>query len=88
FPPKPTRLVWTCQAVRHYDGFVVPTHDPQGRKLSWLSVRAIEEVEEGSDLWAVRQGYVSITPLRLDLTDRSALEAARHRQPLEPADRR
>ena len=31
---------------------------------------------EGTDLWAVENGYVSLTPLRLDLTDQAELERA------------
>jgi 5'-nucleotidase len=79
FPHEPKGLSWTRQAVRHYDGRVVPDEDPDGRKVYWLSVRALEEVEEGTDLWAVRHGLVSLTPLRLDLTDHVALEDARAR---------
>ena len=79
FPPVPNGLCWTRMAVRAYDGHIVPTDDPLGRRLFWLSVRAIEQAEEGTDLWAVRHNYVSLTPLRLDLTDRSALEEARAR---------
>ena len=75
-PPVPRGLRWTSQSVRHYDGRVVPGEDPMGRPHYWFTVRPIEEVEEGTDRWAVREGYVSITPLRLDLTDHSALETA------------
>ena len=81
FPPAPRGLCWARQAVQHYDGVVVPVKDPFGRPLSWITVRPLEEVEEGTDLWAVREGYVSLTPLRLDLTDAAALEAARARTP-------
>jgi len=72
-PPEPRELRWTRQSVRHYDSRVVPGEDPMGRKHFWLTVKPVEEVEEGTDRWAVRQGYVSLTPLRLDLTDHSAL---------------
>ena len=48
--------------------------DPMGRSHYWVTVRAIEEVEEGTDRWAVQNGLISITPLRLDLTDHGALE--------------
>jgi predicted P-loop ATPase len=54
-----------------------------GREMFWISVRPMEEVEEGTDRWAQRQGLVSLTPLRLDLTDVEALESARQRHPLE-----
>ena len=84
-PQKPTGICWTRQSVRHYDGRVVPAEDPMGRKLFWLSVRPIEEVDEGTDRWAVRQGLVSLTPLRLDLTDNEALTDARTRYPLPEA---
>jgi 5'-nucleotidase len=77
FPPDPKGLCWTRQAVRHYDGRVVPGEDPMGRKHYWLTVRPIEDVEDGTDLWAMRQGWVSMTPLRLDLTDTEALQTAR-----------
>jgi 5'-nucleotidase len=33
----------------------------------------VEATEEGTDRWAIEQGYVSMTPLRLDLTDHEAL---------------
>jgi 5'-nucleotidase len=83
FPQQPKGMCWTSVSVRHYDGRVVPTEDPMGRRLHWLSVRPIEEAEEGSDRWAVRQGFVSITPLRLDLTDHTALERAKREIAIE-----
>lgn len=79
FPPHPLGLAWTRQSVRHYDGRVVPGEDPVGRPHFWLSVRPIEEVEEGTDRWALRKGLVSLTPLRLDLTDHDALRSAQER---------
>jgi 5'-nucleotidase len=72
-PRDPKALKWTRQSVRQYDGAVVPGEDPMGRQHFWLTVRPIEETEEGTDLWAVREGYVSLTPLRLDLTDHAEL---------------
>ena len=35
--------------------------------------------------WAVEQGYVSLTPLRLDLTNEKELAAALQRYPLNDA---
>jgi 5'-nucleotidase len=72
-PPAPTGVCWTRQSVRHYDGRVVPGEDPMGRRHFWLTVAPVEGVEEGTDRWAVEQGLVSMTPLRLDLTDEEAL---------------
>jgi 5'-nucleotidase len=73
-PPEPKGLCWARQSVRHYDGRVVPGRDPMGREHFWLTVAPLEEVEEGTDRWAMERGLVSITPLRLDLTDIAALE--------------
>ena len=79
---KPRGIRWTRQSVRHYDGKIVPGEDPTGRKHFWFSVVPIEGTEEGTDRWAVEQGYVSITPLRVDLTNENELEVALARQPL------
>ena len=87
-PPEPTRLCWARQSVRHYDGRVVAGEDPSGRKHFWVTVKPVEEVEEGTDRWAVRQGFVALTPLRLDLTDGDALKQARARNPLTEASSR
>jgi 5'-nucleotidase len=73
FPPEPRGLCWTAQAVDHYNGKVVPDTDPMGREHFWFTVVPIEQVREGTDLWAVDQGYVSLTPLQLDLTDHQGL---------------
>jgi 5'-nucleotidase len=42
---------------------------------------ALEPAEEGTDRWAVENGYVSMTPLRLDLTDEAALAKVLARRP-------
>lgn len=78
----PGRLRWTRQSVRHYDGKVVPGEDPMGRKHFWFAVTPLEEAEEGTDRWAVEQGFISMTPLRLDLTNEAELASARARYPL------
>lgn len=80
---RPKGLRWTRQSVRHYDGKVVPGEDPFGRKHFWFSVVPIEGTEEGTDRWAVERGYVSMTPLRLDLTNEKELAAAAVRHPLQ-----
>src|ERR1043165_7956303 len=75
FPGKaPRGTRWTCQSVRHYDGKVVPAKDPMGRTHYWYTVVPVEGTEENSDRRALEDGYVSMTPLRLDLTDYEQLE--------------
>jgi 5'-nucleotidase len=77
FPPRPLGLTWTAQAVDHYNGKVVPDHDPMGREHYWFTVVPLERHREGTDLWAMEQGLVSLTPLELDLTHHDELERMR-----------
>lgn len=74
FPPTPKGIRWTRQSVRFYDGKIVPGIDPMGRKHYWFTVIPLEPAEEGTDRWAIENEYVSVTPLRLDLTDESQLK--------------
>lgn len=73
FPLMPQGIEWTRQSVRHYDGKIVPAKDPYGRLVYWFAAMPIEEVEPGTDRWALSQDLVSITPLRLDITDEQCL---------------
>jgi 5'-nucleotidase len=70
--------MWTRQAV-------VPATDPMGREVFWFTVTKLEGADEGTDLWAMEQGYVSMTPLRLDLTNHAALERALAEYPAQPS---
>jgi 5'-nucleotidase len=79
-PPKPKGIKWTRQSVRFYDGKVVPGIDPMGRKHYWFTISPLEPAEEGTDRWAVENGFVSITPLRLDLTNEEELKKFRQKQ--------
>ena len=78
FPAKPPRgTLWTRQSMRHYDGKVVPAKDPMGRTHYWFTVVPVQGTEEGTDRWAIEHEYVSMTPLRLDLTDEQELAKAK-----------
>jgi 5'/3'-nucleotidase len=74
FPGDPHGIRWTAQAVDQYDGKVVQGEDPMGRRHYWFTVVPLERHTEGTDLWAIEHGHVSLTPLRLDLTDHRELE--------------
>jgi 5'-nucleotidase len=82
FPEQPTDLTWTRQSVRLYDGTIVPGTDPMGRKHYWFTVTPLDPAEPGTDRWAVENNLVSITPLRLDLTDEAVLKKAQEKQPV------
>jgi len=79
----PKGILWTRQSVRHYNGKIVPAEDPMGRKHFWFTVTPMEEAEEGTDRWAVEHGFVSMTPLRLDLTNEDELARAQMKHPLD-----
>jgi 5'/3'-nucleotidase len=83
FPRDPRGLLWTRASVRQYDGRVVPTQDPMGRELYWFTVKPLEAAEEGTDRWAIEQGWISMTPLRLDLTDEEQLQRVHLHHPLD-----
>jgi 5'-nucleotidase len=75
-PEKPKGIRWTRQSVRHYDGKVAPSKDPMGRPIFWFTIIPLQGAEEGTDRWAVEHNWVSVTPLRLDLTDEKELGRA------------
>lgn len=83
FPRAPRGLLWTRVSVRQYDGKIVPTQDPMGREMFWFAVTPLQGAEEGTDRWALEQGWVSMTPLRLDLTDEAKLAHELARDPLD-----
>lgn len=80
FPEQPKAISWTKQSVRHYDGTVIPWEDPMGREHYWFTVKPIEEVEEGTDRWAIERDLVSMTPLRLNLTNEEELKRVKEKQ--------
>jgi 5'-nucleotidase len=52
--------------------------DPWGREIYWIGGgRATWSGDENSDFQTVRDGYISVTPLHVDLTNYEFLEAAR-----------
>lgn len=79
FPEQPTDIKWTRQSVRVYDGKIVPGKDPMGRKHYWFTVIPLDPADEGTDRWAVEHDFVSVTPLRLDLTAEDKLKELRVR---------
>ena len=84
-PRAPKGLMWTRASVRKYDGKIVPTTHPLGRELYWYTVTPVEGAEKGTDRWALEQGWVSLTPLRLDLTQEDQLKDVLVRRPLDEA---
>jgi len=62
---------------RVYSQSVAPMQDPWGRRIFWIGGGAISwSGEEDSDFRATEDGYISVTPLHLDLTHYNVLQGA------------
>jgi len=65
----------TRQGLRVYRDALDRRVDPRGRPYYWIGGDfPTGVIEEGTDYGAIKAGYVSITPLQLDLTALQALE--------------
>ncbi|MFZ2725599.1 MAG: 5'/3'-nucleotidase SurE [Methylococcaceae bacterium] len=54
---------------RHKSEPVIKSEDQRGRPIYWVGPAGAEQdAGEGTDFYAVNNGYVSVTPLQLDLT--------------------
>lgn len=61
---------------RHKAEPVIRSADPRGRTIYWVGPAGPEQdAGPGTDFHAIRNGFVSITPLQVDLTRHAALEA-------------
>ena len=67
-------MVATRLGHRHKAEPVVKSEDPRGRPIYWVGPAGAEQdAGPGTDFFAVRNGYVSVTPLQVDLTRHQAL---------------
>lgn len=65
----------TRLGTRHIAEPTVKALDPRGRKIFWIGQPGPEEdAGPGTDFYAVNMGFVSITPLHLDLTHYKVFE--------------
>jgi len=68
-------FIITRQGMRVYRDVLDKRMDPRGRPYYWIGGDAPTGVnEEGTDVGALSAGYVSITPLQLDLTSYKAMD--------------
>ncbi|MCH8054676.1 MAG: 5'/3'-nucleotidase SurE [Deltaproteobacteria bacterium] len=73
-PPVPKHKLkgWrlTRQGKRHYSEEIVERVDPRGKKYYWIGGDDLGFAkEEGTDCVAVDEGFISVTPLQIDLTN-------------------
>ena len=70
----PRGVAFSKLGRRIYQQSIVEKLDPRGRKYYWIAGTPEFKEEEGTDFAAIDRGFVSITPLHLDLTDYRGLE--------------
>jgi 5'-nucleotidase len=75
-PPDQIRgVAVTRLGKRIYRDELIKRTDPFGRDYYWIGGEIPSGVEEeGTDVWAVTQNLVSITPIRMDLTNHALME--------------
>jgi 5'-nucleotidase len=78
-PPLPAAEIKGLRVTRlgHriYRDELITRQDPYGRNYYWIGGQPPEGVmAEGTDIWAVENGYISVTPVHLDMTNYPILE--------------
>ncbi len=59
---------------RHRSEAIIPAQDPRGRPVYWVGPAGGEQdAGPGTEFDTITQGYVSVTPLQIDLTRHAAL---------------
>jgi len=77
-PTKPNgKVKVTKLAKRMYKINIEERIDPRGREYYWIQGTKVTNAEDGTDIHALRKGYVSITPLSIDLTSKNLDEIAK-----------
>lgn len=67
---------WCRLGRRHAAERVITQQSPRGETMYWIGgAGAAKDNGEGTDFYATAQGHVSLTPLRVDLTDYEHLSA-------------
>jgi 5'-nucleotidase len=68
-PQEIAGVAITRLGQRVYRDILVERHDPRGRPYYWIGGEPPSgHLDDGTDIWAVANGYVSITPIHLDMT--------------------
>jgi len=72
-------VLYTRQGVRLYRDVLEKRLDPQGKPYYWIGGEAPTGLmDEGTDYWAIKQGFISVTPLQMDMTNKTLLKKLNH----------
>lgn len=85
-PNLPRAQIRGIQATRlgkrHASEPVIRATDPHGREIFWIGpTGAVRDAGEGTDFHATANGFVSVTPLQIDLTHAAQLASLRQNLP-------
>ncbi len=72
---EPKGVIISRQSTHSYQDAIVRRIDPEGVPYYWIAGTPTGQREADTDYTAVVDGYATITPLHLDLTDREFLAA-------------
>lgn len=72
----PVPIMVTRQGKKNWDAmYIDERQDGRGTPYFWLAFRGSDLIQDdNTDLRAIKDGYVSVTPLKLDMTDQNTLE--------------
>jgi 5'-nucleotidase len=77
-PGRPAGVAVTVQGRREHEGTILEGLDPRRRTYYWIEEGRDRWVsDELSDIFAIRKGLISITPLQTDTTHHAVLAAFR-----------
>jgi 5'-nucleotidase len=72
------------QGIRRYSDVFQERVDPRGKSYYWLAGEVLTDVDDGretdvlhTDVWAIEHNYISLTPLRFELTSTHEVEEMR-----------
>ncbi|MCA9600627.1 MAG: 5'/3'-nucleotidase SurE, partial [Myxococcales bacterium] len=70
FPATPPKgMLATRLGLRHYDDAMIVREDPRGGEYLWIGGSEVKHPPiDAADTVATDEGYVSVTPLRIDVT--------------------
>ena len=79
--PKSQIKGWsvTRLGARHRSEDMIQDTDPRGHRIFWIGPPGSQQdAGPGTDFYAIEHGYVSLTPLQVDLTAHDSLENLSH----------
>lgn len=80
-PGRPPEVRLTRLGGLAYSNYLVTGEDPRGRNYYWITGDPLTKIppeEEGTDIWAIANGFISITPIHLDMTEHTLLKDLRN----------